>query len=134
MKLGIFTSTPVNPPKWAFDIQYLSFVQQQFLAGVPNFSAWCNATVAFLKKEGCEDVPSAVSKIPMIKIQWGRHSIALLGSSLSPFILITATLPAGPGPGQQFAGRSHLRHSSPGSLSFSTPLAQCAGRDFPAEC
>ena len=58
---GAFTSTPVNPPKWAFDLQYLAFIREQFLAGTPNFSAWCNGTVAFLTKEGCQGVPSAVS-------------------------------------------------------------------------
>jgi hypothetical protein len=58
---GAFTSTPVNPPKWAFDLQYLAFIQEQFLAGIPNFSAWCNGVVAFLTKDGCQQVPSAVS-------------------------------------------------------------------------
>lgn len=58
---GAFTSTPVNPPKWAFDLQYLAFIREQFLAGIPNFSAWCNGTVAFLTKDGCQRVPSAVS-------------------------------------------------------------------------
>ena len=58
---GAFTSTPVNPPKWAFDLQYLAFIREQFLAGIPNFSAWCNGTVAFLTKHGCQRVPSAVS-------------------------------------------------------------------------
>ena len=58
---GAFTSTPVNPPKWAFDLQYLAFIREQFLAGIPNFSAWCNGAVAFLTKDGCQQVPSAVS-------------------------------------------------------------------------
>ena len=58
---GAFTSTPVNPPKWAFDLQYLAFIREQFLAGIPNFSAWCNGTVAFLTKHGCQHIPSAVS-------------------------------------------------------------------------
>lgn len=58
---GAFTSTPVNPPKWAFDLQYLAFIREQFLAGTPNFSAWCNGAVAFLTKDGCQGVPSAVS-------------------------------------------------------------------------
>jgi hypothetical protein len=58
---GVFTSTPVNPPKWAFDLQYLAFILEQFLAGIPNFSAWCNGTIAFLTKDGCQHVPSAVS-------------------------------------------------------------------------
>jgi hypothetical protein len=59
---GAFTSTPVNPPKWAFDLQYLAFIREQFLAGIPNFSAWCNGVIAFLTKEGCQRVPSAVSQ------------------------------------------------------------------------
>ena len=58
---GAFTSTPVNPPKWAFNIQYLAFIREQFLAGIPNYSAWCNGAVAFLTKDGCQQVPSAVS-------------------------------------------------------------------------
>lgn len=61
MRYGAFTSTPVNPPKWAFDLRYLACVREQFLAGIPNHSAWCAATVTFLKKDGCEGVPSAVS-------------------------------------------------------------------------
>lgn len=59
---GAFTSTPVKPPKWAFNLQYLAFIREQFLAGTPNFSAWCNGAVAFLMKDGCQNVPSAVSK------------------------------------------------------------------------
>jgi hypothetical protein len=58
---GAFTSTPVKPPKWAFNLQYLAFIREQFLAGVPNYSAWCNGAVAFLTKDGCPQVPSAVS-------------------------------------------------------------------------
>jgi len=61
IRQGAFTSTPVNPPKWAFDLQYLAFIREQFLAGIPNFSAWCNGAVAFLTREGCQGVPSAVS-------------------------------------------------------------------------
>lgn len=61
IRQGAFTSTPVNPPKWAFDLQYLAFVREQFLAGIPNYSAWCNGAVAFLTKEGLSQVPSAVS-------------------------------------------------------------------------
>jgi hypothetical protein len=61
---GSFTSTPINPPKWAFDLQYLAFIQEQFLAGIPNYSAWCKGAVAFLTKEGCQQVPSAVSNQP----------------------------------------------------------------------
>jgi len=61
VRQGAFTSTPVNPPKWAFDLQYLAFIREQFLAGIPNFSAWCNGVVAFLTKDGCQQVPSAVS-------------------------------------------------------------------------
>jgi hypothetical protein len=67
---GAFTSTPVKPPKWAFDLQYLAFIREQFLSGIPNFSAWCNGTVAFLTKEGCQDVPTAVSDG---KLQDGIH-------------------------------------------------------------
>jgi hypothetical protein len=62
IRQGAFTSTPVNPPKWAFDLQYLAFVREQFLAGIPNYLAWCNSAVAFLTKDGCQQVPSAVSK------------------------------------------------------------------------
>jgi len=62
IRQGAFTSTPVNPPKWAFNLQYLAFIQEQFLSGIPNYSAWCNGTVAFLTKEGCQQVPSAVSQ------------------------------------------------------------------------
>lgn len=61
IRQGAFTSTPVKAPKWAFNLQYLSFVREQFLAGVPNYSAWCSATVAFLQKQGCPEVPSEVS-------------------------------------------------------------------------
>lgn len=61
IRQGAFTSTPVNPPKWAFDLQYLAFIREQFLAGTPNFSAWCNGAIAFLTKDGCQRVPSAVS-------------------------------------------------------------------------
>ena len=52
---------PVNPPKWAFDLQYLAFIREQFLAGIPNFSAWCNGAVVFLTKDGCQGIPSTVS-------------------------------------------------------------------------
>ena len=62
IRQGAFTSTPVNPPKWAFDLQYLAFVSEQFLAGIPNYSAWCNGAIAFLTKDGCQQVPTAVSK------------------------------------------------------------------------
>ena len=62
IRQGAFTTTPVNPPKWAFNLQYLAFIREQFLAGVPNYSAWCNGAVAFLTKDGCQQVPSAVSK------------------------------------------------------------------------
>ena len=61
IRQGAFTSTPVNPPRWAFNLQYLAFVREQFLAGILNYSAWCNAAVTFLRKEGCQQVPSAVS-------------------------------------------------------------------------
>jgi hypothetical protein len=66
---GAFTSTPVNPPKWAFDLQYLAFIREQFLAGIPNYSAWCNGTIAFLTKDGCKQVPSAVSN--------GKHQASI---------------------------------------------------------
>ena len=61
IRRGAFTSTPVNLPKWAFNLQYLAFIREQFLAGIPNFSAWCNGAVSFLIKDGCQQVPSAMS-------------------------------------------------------------------------
>ena len=93
IRQGAFTSTPVNPPKWAFDLQYLAFVSEQFLAGIPNYSAWCNSAVAFLTKDGCQQVPTAVSKAKFQASICITHSLSSqllldLSSSLQHYQLV----------------------------------------------
>ena len=60
LRIGAFSSTPIRPPKWAFDINLLEHLSLQFVYGVPNMTAWCNATVAFLQGLRVDVVPSPV--------------------------------------------------------------------------
>jgi hypothetical protein len=71
VKIGAFSSTPIKPPMWAFDITLLEYMSKQFAYGTPDISAWCNATSSFLSSQGVEKVPSPV-----------RHS-SLYGLSLN---------------------------------------------------
>lgn len=66
LRLGVFSSTPIRPPKWGFDMNLLEHLSQLCAFGVPNLTAWCNATVAFLKNQGVEIVPSPVSDQPSL--------------------------------------------------------------------
>jgi hypothetical protein len=60
VKLGAFSSTPIRPPAWAFDIMLLEYMSKQFAYGTPDISAWCNATTSFLSSRGVEKVPTPV--------------------------------------------------------------------------
>jgi hypothetical protein len=62
IRIGAFSSTPVRPPMWAFDIILLEYMSKQFAYGTPDISAWCNATSSFLSGQGVEKVPSAVRR------------------------------------------------------------------------
>lgn len=81
LERGAFTSTPVKPPKWAFDLCYLSYVREQFLANVPNFTGWCAATVAFFAKEGASHLPTAV-KSSMFSFYMHNHADTLRNRAL----------------------------------------------------
>src|SRR5260370_15973527 len=71
IQMGVFSSTPIKPPKWGFDINLLEHMSLQFTFGVPNMTAWCHATVAFLQSQGVEEVPSPV----------GAHKPPISGSA-----------------------------------------------------
>lgn len=62
---GAFSSTPIRPPKWAFDLALLEYMSQHFAYGTPDISAWCNATSSFLSSQGEKKVPSPVRDIPL---------------------------------------------------------------------
>lgn len=66
LHMGAFASTPTRPPKWAFDINLLEYMSMQFLFGVPNMMAWCNATSAFLQSCGAAAVPSPVCTLNLL--------------------------------------------------------------------
>lgn len=71
VKLGAFSSTPIRPPAWAFDIMLLEYMSKQFAYGTPDISAWCNATTSFLSSRRVEKVPTPV---------WQFHSHLLHSS------------------------------------------------------
>lgn len=66
VRYGAFTSTPTRPPKWAFDLQLLEFINQHFLYSTPDITAWCKATVAFLLSRHVEFPPSAVRSLLLV--------------------------------------------------------------------
>jgi hypothetical protein len=85
VNMGAFSSTPVRPPKWAFDIQLLEYMSKQFAYGTPDISAWCHATSSFLSSRGVEKVPSPV-----------RHSHSFCPLPLTSVIRMPCTAQSSP--------------------------------------
>lgn len=69
VQLGAFSSTPIRPPAWAFDIVLLEYMSKQFAYGTPDVTAWCNATCSFLSSQGVEKVPTPVRLLTVCSCQ-----------------------------------------------------------------
>jgi hypothetical protein len=125
VRMGAFSSTPIKPPMWAFDIVLLEYMSQHFAYGTPDVTAWCNATSSFLSGEGVEKVPSPVC---FFFILWNQGSqLILLGLECSPppRSVSLATLSAGPRP-DPTSGPQCDRQSTP-CLGAAGPCSQPSG-------
>jgi hypothetical protein len=126
VRLGAFSSTPIRPPAWAFDIVLLEYMSKQFAYGTPDVTAWCNATCSFLSSQGVEKVPTPVRLLTVCSLVRPPYLYFIPECASPPSSVRSIALSAYPRQNQQSSDQCNRFCLSP--IQSTEPKSQCRGQ------